>query len=89
MYTSKKLFSSMLEGKKLLLAEVVLDIPCFELPAFQIHSLFAVVQFAPRNAFCFTSFIFPKLYFKLSNVLMEGQTYLRSWFVATDLMARN
>lgn len=39
-YTSKKLFSSMLEGKNLLLAEVVLDIPCFELPAFQICSLF-------------------------------------------------
>lgn len=38
--TSKKLFSSILEGKKLLLAEAVLDIPCFELPAFQIHSLF-------------------------------------------------
>lgn len=44
---SKKLFRFVLEGKNLLLAEVVLDTPCFELTAFQVCSLFIC-----RHAIC-------------------------------------
>lgn len=59
----KKLFSSILEGKNFLLAEVGLGIACFELLAFEICScLFVVMQFASRNVLCFIfPFMFPGL----------------------------
>lgn len=73
--TSNKLFSSILEGKNFLLSDVVLDALSF-LPFKYAACLSAVLQFAPRNALCFTSpFTFPELYIKLS-IVSHGRTNL-------------
>lgn len=89
-FTSKKLFSSILAGKNFLLAEVVLGIACFELLAFEICScLFAVMQCASRNVLYFSIHVSRAVMLSSVLFLMEGQTYLRNWFKAIDLIDRN
>lgn len=76
-FTSKKLFSSILEGKNFLLAEVVLGIACFELLAFEICScLFAVMQLLPEMSCTLLSYsCFQGCNLKLS-IISDGRTNL-------------